>query len=70
MSTAQCPFSAVMSPNAPVESTPPGGANSEYASYMRTDELLNLQRLDAEMLHRDERLFQCVHQSTEPLPAF
>jgi tryptophan 2,3-dioxygenase len=38
---------------------------SEYASYMRTDELLSLQRPDAEVLHRDERLFQCVHQSTE-----
>ena len=38
---------------------------SEYASYMRTAELLGLQRLDAELLHRDERLFQCVHQSTE-----
>ncbi|RYH71073.1 MAG: tryptophan 2,3-dioxygenase [Alcaligenaceae bacterium] len=38
---------------------------SEYASYMRTDELLGLQKADAELLHRDERLFQCVHQSTE-----
>ena len=44
-----------------------GGAapRSEYASYMRTDELLGLQRGDDEVLHRDERLFQCVHQSTE-----
>ncbi len=40
-------------------------ARSEYASYMRTEELLGLQRLDHEVLHRDERLFQCVHQSTE-----
>lgn len=40
-------------------------AASEYASYMRTDDLLSLQRPDAELLHRDERLFQCVHQSTE-----
>jgi tryptophan 2,3-dioxygenase len=40
-------------------------ARSEYASYMRTDELLSLQRRDDEVLHRDERLFQCVHQSTE-----
>lgn len=38
---------------------------SEYARYMRTDELLSLQRSDAQLLHRDERLFQCVHQSTE-----
>jgi tryptophan 2,3-dioxygenase len=42
-----------------------GTAVSEYASYMRTDELLALQRHDDEVLHRDERLFQCVHQSTE-----
>lgn len=41
------------------------GARSEYASYMRTEELLGLQRRDDEVLHRDERLFQCVHQSTE-----
>ena len=40
-------------------------ARSEYASYMRTEELLGLQRRDEEVLHRDERLFQCVHQSTE-----
>ena len=38
---------------------------SEYASYMRTDELLALQRSDTQLLHRDERLFQCVHQATE-----
>jgi tryptophan 2,3-dioxygenase len=44
---------------------PVPNARSEYASYMRTDELLSLQRADAELLHRDERLFQCVHQSTE-----
>jgi tryptophan 2,3-dioxygenase len=42
-----------------------GVARSEYASYMRTEELLGLQRRDDEVLHRDERLFQCVHQSTE-----
>lgn len=44
---------------------PPTTGGSEYASYMRTDILLSLQRPDAELLHRDERLFQCVHQSTE-----
>lgn len=44
---------------------PAPNARSEYASYMRTDELLSLQKADAELLHRDERLFQCVHQSTE-----
>lgn len=57
----QCPFSTASDAGASA-SVPP---KSEYASYMRTDELLSLQRHDAELLHRDERLFQCVHQSTE-----
>jgi tryptophan 2,3-dioxygenase len=32
---------------------------------MRTDALLSLQRTPEEMIHRDELLFQTVHQSTE-----
>jgi tryptophan 2,3-dioxygenase len=32
---------------------------------MRTDELLSLQRRPDEMIHRDELLFQTVHQTTE-----
>jgi tryptophan 2,3-dioxygenase len=32
---------------------------------MRTDELLSLQRRPEEVIHRDELLFQVVHQSTE-----
>ncbi|GAA5171454.1 tryptophan 2,3-dioxygenase [Pseudonocardia eucalypti] len=32
---------------------------------MRTDELLTLQKEPAEMAHRDELLFQTVHQTTE-----
>ena len=44
---------------------PAAAPSSEYASYMRTDELLALQRSDTQLLHRDERLFQCVHQATE-----
>jgi tryptophan 2,3-dioxygenase len=40
------------------------GAN-DYARYMRTDELLSLQRGPDEVIHRDELLFQTVHQSTE-----
>ena len=40
------------------------GAN-DYARYMRTDTLLSLQRRPEDMIHRDELLFQTVHQSTE-----
>ncbi|MCW3841207.1 tryptophan 2,3-dioxygenase family protein [Micromonospora yasonensis] len=43
----------------------PGTAATDYARYMRTDELLSLQRSSAEMIHRDELLFQVVHQSAE-----
>jgi len=43
----------------------PGEGTSDYARYMRTDALLSLQRSRAEMVHRDELLFQTVHQSTE-----
>ncbi|MFI5933710.1 tryptophan 2,3-dioxygenase family protein [Actinoplanes sp. NPDC051494] len=39
--------------------------NSEYAQYMRTDELLALQRTPEEWIHPDELLFQITHQSTE-----
>ena len=41
----------------------PGG--SDYERYLRTDELLALQKTPEEMAHRDERLFQTVHQSSE-----
>jgi tryptophan 2,3-dioxygenase len=43
----------------------PGTAGSDYENYLRTDELLSLQKTPAEMVHRDERLFQTVHQSSE-----
>ncbi|SCE82636.1 tryptophan 2,3-dioxygenase [Micromonospora matsumotoense] len=43
----------------------PGDGPTDYARYMRTDELLDLQRRPEEMLHRDELLFQVVHQSAE-----
>lgn len=48
-------------------STPvlPGEGGTDYARYMRTDALLSLQRRPEEMVHRDELLFQTVHQSTE-----
>ncbi|MBM7084882.1 tryptophan 2,3-dioxygenase family protein [Micromonospora sp. WMMD734] len=43
----------------------PGDGSTDYARYMRTDELLALQRRPEEVLHRDELLFQVVHQSAE-----
>ena len=43
----------------------PGKGATDYERYLRTDELLSLQKTPAEMLHRDELLFQTVHQSTE-----
>lgn len=42
-----------------------GTGPTDYARYMRTDELLALQKEPAEMAHRDELLFQTVHQTTE-----
>jgi tryptophan 2,3-dioxygenase len=41
----------------------PGG--SDYERYLRTDELLALQKGPDEWVHRDELLFQTVHQSSE-----
>ncbi|MFG1953403.1 tryptophan 2,3-dioxygenase family protein [Micromonospora sp. NPDC048830] len=43
----------------------PGNGDTDYARYMRTDELLDLQRRPEDMIHRDELLFQVVHQSAE-----
>lgn len=42
-----------------------GSGDTDYARYMRTDTLLSLQRTPDQMIHRDELLFQTVHQSTE-----
>ncbi|MEU9358824.1 tryptophan 2,3-dioxygenase family protein [Streptomyces sp. NPDC048301] len=42
-----------------------GEGENDYTRYMRTDALLSLQRLPEESVHRDELLFQIVHQSTE-----
>jgi tryptophan 2,3-dioxygenase len=42
-----------------------GEGENDYTRYMRTDALLSLQRRPEEMVHRDELLFQTVHQSTE-----
>jgi len=43
----------------------PGGGASDYERYLRTDELLALQKTPDEWVHRDELLFQTVHQSSE-----
>jgi tryptophan 2,3-dioxygenase len=42
-----------------------GEAPSDYERYLRTDELLSLQKTPEEWVHRDELLFQTVHQSSE-----
>src|SRR5207344_3181747 len=42
-----------------------GEAASDYERYLRTDELLALQKTPAEQAHRDELLFQTVHQASE-----
>jgi tryptophan 2,3-dioxygenase len=43
----------------------PGVAASDYERYLRTEELLALQKSPADWVHRDELLFQCVHQTSE-----
>jgi tryptophan 2,3-dioxygenase len=43
----------------------PGPGASDYERYLRTDELLSLQKGPEERVHRDELLFQTVHQSSE-----
>jgi tryptophan 2,3-dioxygenase len=43
----------------------PGEGDSDYERYLRTGELLALQKGEDEWAHRDELLFQTVHQSSE-----
>jgi len=43
----------------------PGEGESDYERYLRTDALLELQKAPEEQVHRDELLFQTVHQSSE-----
>ena len=45
----------------------PGKGASDYERYLRTDELLALQKQREELLHQDELTFQVVHQSSELL---
>jgi len=43
----------------------PGDGATDYERYLRTDELLALQKPPEDRVHRDELLFQTVHQSSE-----
>ena len=43
----------------------PGAGDTDYERYLRTDALLALQKPPEERIHRDELLFQTVHQSSE-----
>jgi tryptophan 2,3-dioxygenase len=43
----------------------PGTAKTDYERYLRTDELLSLQKAPGAMRHRDELLFQTIHQASE-----
>lgn len=43
----------------------PGTAESDYERYLRTDDLLKLQKTADEAVHHDELLFQVTHQSSE-----
>jgi tryptophan 2,3-dioxygenase len=43
----------------------PGEGASDYERYLRTDDLLSLQKTPEEQTHPDELLFQTVHQSSE-----
>jgi len=42
-----------------------GAGNSDYERYLRTEELLSLQKGPDDWVHRDELLFTVVHQSSE-----
>src|SRR5438874_8461952 len=42
-----------------------GAGASDYERYLRTDDLLSLQKTEDERAHHDELLFQITHQSSE-----
>jgi tryptophan 2,3-dioxygenase len=42
-----------------------GSGASDYERYLRTDELLSLQKSPGDWAHRDEQLFTSVHQTSE-----
>ena len=43
----------------------PGAGATDYERYLRTDDLLGLQKAPPDMAHRDELIFQVIHQSSE-----
>ena len=43
----------------------PGPGGTDYERYLRTDELLSLQKTSSDWRHRDELLFQTIHQTSE-----
>jgi tryptophan 2,3-dioxygenase len=43
----------------------PGRGASDYERYLRTDELLSLQKTPDALQHRDELIFQSIHQTAE-----
>src|SRR5258705_12387883 len=45
----------------------PGKGASDYERYLRTDELLALQKSPEDLLHKDETTFIVVHQASELL---
>src|SRR5579859_7745930 len=45
----------------------PGTAATDYERYLRTDELLSLQKPPEQRSHPDELMFQIVHQASELL---
>ncbi|MFY9562195.1 MAG: tryptophan 2,3-dioxygenase family protein [Terriglobales bacterium] len=45
----------------------PGKGASDYERYLRTDELLALQKSPEQLLHKDEITFMVVHQASELL---
>ncbi|MEU2988703.1 tryptophan 2,3-dioxygenase family protein [Micromonospora aurantiaca] len=52
-------------PTTPLPAVLPGAGDTDYARYMRIDDLLSLQKGPGEWVHPDELLFQVVHQSSE-----
>jgi tryptophan 2,3-dioxygenase len=62
-----CRLAVATTPETQDEFAPilPGPGASDYERYLRTDELLALQKPEAERAHHDELLFQTVHQSSE-----
>jgi tryptophan 2,3-dioxygenase len=42
-----------------------GLGETDYERYLRTDELLSLQKSPDQVVHHDEHLFQAVHQASE-----